>query len=246
MKNPNWVLGIDFETTGLVPENDKDVIIEVGAVLWDWAYDKPVAMISETVILEDGRELRKEIQDLTGITPIMVQAPIAKPEAAVLGDIFRLASVASAYMAHNAKFDRAFLEAAAARNFLDIPKLPWLCSIADIPYPAKFKARQLSHLAADHGFLSPWSHRAVFDVLTMFSTTKHYTLEAIKEFAASPTVRLIGKFPQSQNDAGKANGFRWDPDCRQWYREVKKCQMPTLKIDVAYIELGTISAAGVW
>lgn len=234
MQNPDWVLGIDFETTGLDPDNDKDVPIEIGAVLWDWPNKKPLAIISENVILEAPRSLSSEIQTLTGIRPDMLVAPLAVPESQAMIRVLELAASASYIMAHNAKFDLSFFRHAIARNFLEMPTLDWIDTIADVPYPPGIKARALSYLAADHKFLNPFAHRAVFDVLTMFTVAGNYPLADIVAMHRSPTVRLVGTFPRTQNEAAKACGFRWDPDRREWYREVKASQISTLKIDVSY------------
>lgn len=234
MKNPDWILGLDFETTGLEPENDKDVIIEVGAVLWEWSTATPLAMLSETIILEAPRTLSDEIIELTGITPQMVQEPLGKPESVVLVELARLAGLAGYYMAHNAPFDRSFAVAGFERNFLEIPDRPWIDTITDLPYPPKVKARALGYVAADHGFLNPFAHRAVFDVLTMLTVAARYPLETILELQNSPVVRLKGNFPMARNDEGKAAGFRWEPQRKYWYRDVKACLIKSLKIDVPY------------
>ncbi len=231
--NPNWLLGVDVETTGLEAADDKDVITEVGAVLWDVPTCRPLAMLSATIALEPARELTEDIQRLTGITPEMVAAPIGRPETEVLVELMRLAELAGWYVAHNAPFDRSFLTAAAERNFLELPQRPWIDTSADVPYPAGMQTRKLVHLAAEHGFLNPLAHRAVFDVLTMLKLVGRYPFEEITAIAKSPPVLLVGRHAFEQNNLAKACGFRWDASRKEWTRLVKWAQLPQLKADIA-------------
>lgn len=235
--NPHWVLGIDLETTGLNPADDVDVITEVGAILWDIVDNKPIALLSETVELEPGRTLSPEIMSLTGITPGMVRAPIAKPEPVVLDELGKLAAMAGYYCAHNAPFDRGFLGVALERNFMSLPVRPWIDTSVDVPYPPRIRTRNLTHLAADHGFLNPLSHRAVFDVATMLKVLSLYSFDDVLLLNRSPSIKLIGTHGRDQNDDAKACGFRWDGERKEWFRIVKAATLPSLKITVPYREV---------
>src|SRR5690606_9704255 len=70
-------------------------------------------------------------------------------------------SRASIVIAHNAAFDRPFLE---QRSELSGLHIHWACSIRHIDWQAKgFRTKALNYLAADHGFVNSFAHRAVFD-----------------------------------------------------------------------------------
>lgn len=212
------VLGIDVETTGL--EAGEDHIIEIGAVLWDTEAAKPLSMVSETII--SNKELSEEIQGITGITPEQVKPPIAKPIGNVLYEVECMAHQAERYVAHNAEFDRQFLEYAAHHFEFPWVELPWIDTITDVPYPDKITTRKLTFLAAEHGFLILDAHRALFDVMAMLRVTSHYDWDKILWLADSPTIKVIGKQKFEDNHLVKAKGFRWDGEAKRWGKEVKK------------------------
>lgn len=213
-----YILALDVETTGF--EAGKDHITEIGAVLWCPVDAKPINILSETI--QTSVKLTKEIIDITGITQEMVEPPIAKPIVHVLDSVAELAGRASYYMAHNAEFDRGFLEYAA--NVFECPwvDLPWIDTMEDIPYPPGIKSRKLEYMCGEHGFLNPFSHRAVFDVLAMCKMTGRYDWEEIKRLTASPVVELRGLQKFQDNHLAKAKGFRWDGERKWWVRRVKK------------------------
>jgi DNA polymerase-3 subunit epsilon len=157
------VLGLDFEITGLSPENDR--ITEVGAVLWDWNLSAPVCLLSSFV--DPQRAIPAEITALTGITDQLIE-DYARTEEDVFADLDYLISRADCVMAHNGTtFDKPFCVAAYSRVGRVIPNKPWLDTRTDIKYPEHITTRNLRHLASEHSFLNPFAHRAVFDVLTM-------------------------------------------------------------------------------
>lgn len=72
---------------------------------------------------DPGIPIPKNITKLTGITDDMV-----KDQAIDLGEVAALLSTCSIVIAHNAKFDRPFVE-----NFFDgFKEMPWGCSFADV------------------------------------------------------------------------------------------------------------------
>lgn len=228
-----YVLGVDVETTGFSPPNG-DIITEVGAVLWHVESRRPHAMLSELVALEEGdkREIPPDITRLTGITTDMLRQPLARPLPEVLSRLFELAALADFWVAHNAPFDREFIEAAASYCFFDMPQKPWIDTSTDVPYADRITTRKLTYLCAEHGFANPFAHRALFDVLSMLNVSMRYPFEAIRLLQASPTVRLIGRQPREQNDEAREVGFRWDSDTKQWTRNVKACQVQLIQSQI--------------
>ena len=58
--------------------------------------------------------------------------------------------------------------------------------IAGVLNDEKIKTRSLPYLAADHGFLNPFPHRALFDVMTMIQIAGMYDINEILKYADSP------------------------------------------------------------
>ena len=224
------VCGVDFETTGLNVNEDR--IIEVGAVIWDTDRHAPVLMMSH--FIEVDVPLSDEITKITGITShdLEMWGHLPTVGLGLLLDFMREAEVV---VAHNGTgFDKPLLEAEVARHHLttQYPLLPWIDTSLDVPYPEMIKTRKLTHLAAEHGFLNPFAHRAVSDVLTMLKILSHYDVSEVLATSKLPTIRLVAvvKKPwhdlapegKKENDLARARGYRWDGAKKQWLKHVKQ------------------------
>lgn len=105
-QSDSGVVILDFETSGMSPEQG-DRAIEVGAVR---LVDDQIVNRFQS-LMNPGRFINSFIEDLTGISNAMVrQAP---PAAEVMGQFFRFIGD-SPLVAHNAAFDRRFLDAELA------------------------------------------------------------------------------------------------------------------------------------
>ena len=218
------VLGIDLETSGLDPKVDR--IIEVGAVLWDWEKRVPMQMISELVdpcmsVGIDDFCIDPEIEEHTGISDEMLDS-FGADEKDVLFMVEQMAERADYRMGHFCNdFDALFLHEAYARTPVIEAQLPWLDTAIDIKYPAKIKTRNLRHLASEHGFLNPFSHRAVFDVLTMFTVASNYSIEEIIARSKEPTVYVQALVEFKNNQLAKDRAYRWCPSKKIWWKQFK-------------------------
>lgn len=211
-------LGIDLETTGLNPE--KDTLIEVGAVLWCTKTQKPVWLYNE-LIQDTPDPLLPEIVDITGITDEdLLRWGIKIKDA--LKPVWEYAQKADYLVAHNHEFEMKFLANAAKKH--DLPELdvPWIDTMTDLPYPDKIKTRKLSYLSAEHGFLNPYAHRALFDVLTMMSVVSKYKPDEVLELHKSPLVQVVANVSYEDRGKARTQGFRWDATRRVWYTNIKK------------------------
>lgn len=197
------LLGIDFETTGLDPEKDK--IIEVGCCVMDTDTWQPVW--AKSGLIDHGSiELSKEITTLTGITTEMLARGCYPYEI----DSF----LPSNYMnieylvAHNAAFEQSFINNNEFLGCLDIldQELPWIDTKTDIP---GHEGKKLTYLAADHGFVNPFPHRALFDVMTMFKVLSCYDFKEIERRVLADKVTLIANVPYDDREKAKALGFQW-------------------------------------
>ena len=101
------VVVLDFETTGLSPDNG-DRAIEIGAVLIE------NGRITDRFqsLMNPGRRISSFIEDYTGITNEMLRS--APPSAEVMSAFYDFIS-AHYLVAHNAGFDSRFLDAEFSR-----------------------------------------------------------------------------------------------------------------------------------
>lgn len=222
------LLGLDFETTGL--DFAKDRIIEVGAVLWDTTRGVPVRMLSELVSHPDSDEcpeVSEEITRITGITQAdldQFSVPWMEARRALNG----MALAADAVVAHNGTgFDQPMLCAHLDRlehsqaPHLEIWRGPWIDTCTDVDYPPAITTRKLTHLAAEHGFLNPFPHRAVSDVLTMLKVLSHYDIGPVLESSRQPSFTVRAMVSYDDREKAKARGYRWDGGKKVWTKIVK-------------------------
>lgn len=225
------VLGLDLETSGLDCKNDQ--IIEIGAVLWDTDTQSPKKVFNE-LIYYDNLNLPNEVQNITGIKPDDLKK-YGIPLSDALKILSELASAAEYLVGHNAvNFDSEFLDQAYAVYQMPKLKKPWIDTLTDVPYPQEIKTRKLSYLAAEHGFINPFSHRALFDVLTTLKLLSKYDIEEIVMIQRSPLVKVLAHVGFDDRDKARRIGFRWDPQQRHWYSEVKQAMIPRMDYPFEY------------
>ncbi|MGG6430311.1 exonuclease domain-containing protein [Acetobacter ghanensis] len=96
---------VDVETTGLDP--DLDEIIELAMVPFRYALDGMIVEVQEPFdrLREPTKLISPEITMLTGISDTMVSGKSIDPE-----EVAAFAAPAAVVIAHNAAFDRHFLE----------------------------------------------------------------------------------------------------------------------------------------
>ena len=145
---------VDIETTGLDPASDR--IIELACL--------PFHFSSEGVLydvlpgyagFEDpGQPLHEEVVRLTGITDDQLRGQRLDDQA-----VTTLATPANLIIAHNAAFDRCFLE----RRFPLFVDKPWACSMGQVPWAEEgLGSAKLDYLLSRLGFFFD-DHRAMAD-----------------------------------------------------------------------------------
>lgn len=207
---------VDLETTGLDPL--KDQVVEVGliefAVSPDSAGGLRAGMTGGYSALQDpGRPLPPEVAKLTGLSDDLLVG-----QSVDWTVVRKTLSRASVVIAHNAAFDRAFLE---RRPELDGIKPHWACSVKHINWRQHgFKTRALNYLAADHGFVNPFAHRALFDCATTFRLIAPYLEELIRRsYLREYLVSATGAAFETK-DILRINGYRWNPESRVWAKNL--------------------------
>ena len=218
------ICGIDFETTGLSAKDDR--IIELGAVLWEWETSTPLLLVSGLVNPE--RPIPEEITKITGITDEVVIL-YGTPEKMAIERLQIMMGEADYCMAHNAAFDKGFYEETVERlGIRDIDR-HWLDTMQDIKFPPEIKTRNLQHLAADHGFVSPFRHRAVFDVLTMLKVASNYSIDDITARANEPTLYIQALVTFDEKEKAKELGFRWYAPQKIWWKDMKSSDFEAMQ-----------------
>lgn len=226
-------LGVDFETTGLDLKNDR--ITEVGAVLWDTDRKSPVEIFSSFMYDKSYPELTPEITELTGITKDDLLERGFQPTI-VFSTLLSLMDKADFVLAHNGtNFDRPMFEAEMTRGTL-IPKddVAWIDTSVDIPYPKKISTRKLSYLAVEHGFINPFPHRALFDVMTMLKVASFYDTQEIVRLSLSPSMTIRAVVSYDDRKLASERGYRWNAEMKFWLKTIKQCQLDNEIKDVPF------------
>ncbi len=216
------VLILDTETTGLSHQGDKIIELAMLLVDVDTTTGQPFGPVAVVEGFEDpGMPIPAVAQQVTGINDAMVkgqQLDDAQVEA--------MMARADLIVAHNAGFDRPFVEA----RFPGFAKKSWACSFMDIDWKAAGAGSlKLSALAIDQGWFYD-AHRAQVDchallqVLTRpvgkSSTTG---LRQLIEAAGQPSFKLGATgSPFESKDKLKERGYRWDAEGKVWY-----CTLPS-------------------
>ena len=199
------VLGLDIETTGLDSTNDS--ITEIGAVLYDAVDHKPLEMMNRVISTTD--KIPDRIVRLTGITDEIV-ANHGKQIFEVIEEFNLLVDQAEYLVIHNAPFDLGFLKNLEPAGIRGLDK-PVIDTMRDLPIDsAVHQSVKLTHLCATHGFLNPFSHRAIFDVLSMLKVLSCYNFNDVLTYMQSPTIRVIAHVTFEEKDLAKNAGFRWN------------------------------------
>ena len=148
------VIVCDTETTGT--DANRDVLIEIAAVRLSGAD----AVAEFHTFVDPGRHIPDDITELTGISDSDVHGA---PSPADAVRAFSEFAGTDDLVAHNATFDRGFVEA-AAESPCDAPKGRWIDTLAlsQIVLP-RLKNHKLASLARAFGLDAP-SHRAGDDV----------------------------------------------------------------------------------
>jgi DNA polymerase-3 subunit epsilon len=211
---------VDTETTGTDPAVDK--VIELAVVVFEYCHESGAVgrVLGSYAALEDpGVPIPPSSTAIHGITDAMV-AGQRIDEAAVA----QLLDGVGIVIAHNAGFDRKFLEP----RLPVFASLPWGCSWAEVPWSeAGIESTKLEYLAYRYGFFYD-GHRAEADCRALlevlrrpFGATGGTALKVLLDSARAPSLRLWANHsPFETKDVLKKRGYWWDAGKRCWYGEI--------------------------
>lgn len=223
-------LVVDVETTGLDPRRNE--IIELAMTSFSYGLDGTIFTVGESFqrLRQPSEAITPEITAITGITNEMVAGQVIDQ-----AEVAKFAAPASLVIAHNAAFDRRFLE-----RFSDVfSTKPWACSLSQIDWAAEgFEGTKLAYLAQAAGFFYD-RHRAMHDCLatvellaTRLPRSGVTGLRRLLDGARAVTWRIWAEdSPFDLKDVLKARGYRWNgdpgPQPRAWYIDVPEAQRET-------------------
>jgi DNA polymerase-3 subunit epsilon len=213
---------LDVETTGTNFNNDK--IIELGIVVAEYCPKTgTIFKVLETFNqLEDpGISISESSTKIHGITDDMVKGKKIDEEY-----VKNLISNVSVAIAHNASFDRTFVE----KRFPFFKQKPWACSFAQLPWKEEgISSAALEFIAYKFGFHFS-GHRASNDCHALLEimhntlpNSKIKVLKALLDNAFTPSIKLWAiNSGYDSKDLLKERAYRWNAEKRCWYRVISK------------------------
>ena len=214
---------IDTETTGVNP--DKDEVIELAMVPFEFDSSGNIYRIHPEYnsFQDPHKPIPEKITQITGITDDMV-----KGQSIDMAEVVNMLDKAVLVIAHNAAFDRQFVEKLCDR-FKDIS---WACSISDINWNDEgIGGVKLDYLAYKYGFFYD-AHRATIDcqagieiLSRKLPESGESVLKRLLEHARKTDVRIWAEgAPFDKKDALKERGYRWSSGDngkpKAWYCDV--------------------------
>ncbi len=244
-----WKLfAVDFEAQDEDPKTTLPT--EFGGMLVEYTENPDPTMVEleryeQLLFCENmGYKAQSEkVIELTGITDDMLRRNGVDPVVYLRDIIFPVMERADFILAHNKKYDETLFNTFCRRMGLTPPEKVWICSYQDIPYPAKYTCKKLSHLALDHKIKMDDRelHRVTGDVELLLEVVKLYKFSVILKYASTPWVFIKVEVPKPWHDNGvgkdlaKKLGFGWqqargtdEPFFDQsWVKRVKVDQLET-------------------
>jgi DNA polymerase-3 subunit epsilon len=232
-------LVVDVETTGL--DASRHEIIELAMVPFTYGLDGKIYAVGQPFhgLRQPSEPISAEITSITGITDEMVAGHSI--DAAAVGSF---AAGAALVIAHNAAYDRRFLE----RFCETFTTKAWACSMSQVDWAGEgHEGTKLAYLATGAGFFYE-RHRATNDCLAAVALlgaplprSGRFALAQLLERARQPTWRVWAEnSPFDLKDVLKARGYRWNGEGsvspKAWFIDVadgaKEAEVAFLKAEI--------------
>jgi DNA polymerase III subunit epsilon len=215
-------VAVDVETTGR--DNQRDHVIQFSAVPFAYApatgriYDVGASL---TYLEDPGVEIPPEITQLTGISTEAVRGQRIDETA-----VADLVEPADLIIAHNAQFDRGFLE----QRVPIFRYKDWACTLSEVPWPIGTGSAKLEFLMYKQCGLFFGAHTAESDCLAVIHllatpfATGELPMKLLLDAAKKRTLRIWATgAPFDKKDVLKARHYSWSPGDdgrpKAWYRD---------------------------
>ncbi len=229
-------LFVDVETTGLDPTRHE--IIELAMVPFTYGLDGVIHETGEPFqsFNQPSSPIPAEITALTGIDDAMVAGKSISTD-----DVDAYLAKADFILAHNAGFDRQFLE----RFSPSFEHKPWGCSNVQVNWKEEgYEGTRLGYLVAGAGYFYD-RHRALNDCYAAIELLAKplpksgvLAFARLLETARNPAWRIFAAYaPFDLKDVLRERGYRWNADgqgpLRAWFRDVLEVDRPA---EIAFLE----------
>lgn len=213
---------VDTETTGM--NADRDEIIELGLVVVAVGATSGQAfevLESYGCLEEPSGPIPPETTRVHGITDAMVAGQHIDDQR-----VEALLKNVGLVIAHNASFDRRFLE----KRLPVFAGLPWACSVKDVAwYEEGFGSQKLDYILMQCGYFHA-AHRAEADCLALLEVLQRplekaggVAMRQLLRASAQKRYRIWAvNSPFEVKDDMKAVGYRWDAVMRCWNLETSE------------------------
>lgn len=203
--SPEYIIVLDAETTGL--DHESDEIIELSMVMID--YDMNILYYKQ-YYNQPSSPIPQEIKDITNdmVSGHDITDDITNSE------IHNLLSGADFIIAHNAEFDRAFID----RYFADL-NIPWVCSLKDIDWKGNgIYGSKLENLLMLYGYRYE-AHSALNDCNALYHMIKSYDiLDELIKVSKSDCYKISVDRPNyDDNESFYKLGMVWHSETKSRY-----------------------------
>lgn len=222
------IAALDFETTGVDTETCYPT--EFAIILWNPCLNQILDSLSFLIAVP--KEVSIDNAWISGIDRALIDS-YGIEWSEYHKDVLTKLRYAHHFMAHNVEFDKPILKRMLGGDYkmLQFTDSQWIDTMTDIPYPRHIRSRGLVHLAAEHGFLNPFPHRALFDVATTIKLAGMYDIDEIIRLSSSPNIWIRAIVTKEDRFKAKEQHFQWDPVNTFWVKRIKEAHLEQAEKD---------------
>ncbi|AKE44800.1 putative DNA polymerase III subunit epsilon [Sinorhizobium phage phiM9] len=203
---------VDFETTGLDTENDE--ITQMGWVRFQFDDSMKITKVVSQGVKHNipEREVSEDAARLTGFTKAKLQEI---GEMITQEDFDRAFGNIEFALAHNAKYDRRFID-----RFYKAEPLVWGCTNADLDIKSRFMIPSNS-LGVLMAYMKDWyfgHHDALDDSFAGVHLADMFFKELVEKIFKPSFKAMAYQSAFESKDALKLRGYKWEPTVKTWWK----------------------------